>query len=79
MSQQSHVYLRRFDGPAVDLWVNSQAEPATPSSNASAAPLMVLEERFRTVRSVGEECIQLDELMALLTKKPQIVRWTRVL
>ena len=29
------------------------------------------EERFRIVRSVGEECIQEDELLNLLTKKPQ--------
>ncbi|KAF2298363.1 hypothetical protein GH714_023126 [Hevea brasiliensis] len=29
------------------------------------------EERFRIVRSVGEECIQEDELFNLLSKKPQ--------
>ena len=29
------------------------------------------EERFRIVRSVGEECIQEDELLDLLTKKPE--------
>lgn len=28
------------------------------------------EERFRIVRSVGEECIQEDELLNLLTNKP---------
>ena len=32
---------------------------------------MTPEERFQIVRSVGEECIQEDELLNLLTKKPQ--------
>ncbi|KAI3804110.1 hypothetical protein L1987_32280 [Smallanthus sonchifolius] len=32
---------------------------------------MSVEERFRIVRSVGEECIQEEELLNLLTKKPQ--------
>ncbi|KAK0586496.1 hypothetical protein LWI29_008009 [Acer saccharum] len=32
---------------------------------------MTPEERFRIVRSVGEECIQEDELLDLLTKKPE--------
>ncbi|KAF5814692.1 putative tyrosine--tRNA ligase [Helianthus annuus] len=31
---------------------------------------MSVEERFRIVRSIGEECIQEDELWNLLTKKP---------
>ncbi|KAJ0575300.1 putative tyrosine--tRNA ligase [Helianthus annuus] len=34
---------------------------------------MSVEEKFRIVRSVGEECIQEDELLNLLTKKPQPV------
>uniref|UniRef100_A0A2P2L6L6 tyrosine--tRNA ligase n=1 Tax=Rhizophora mucronata TaxID=61149 RepID=A0A2P2L6L6_RHIMU len=38
-----------------------------------AAPEMNLEERFQIVRSVGEECIQEDELMNLLAKKPHPV------
>lgn len=29
------------------------------------------EERFQIMRSIGEECIQEDELLNLLTKKPQ--------
>ncbi|KAI7744795.1 hypothetical protein M8C21_006992 [Ambrosia artemisiifolia] len=33
--------------------------------------MMSVEEKFRIVRSVGEECIQEDELLNLLTKKPQ--------
>ncbi|KAM0029185.1 putative tyrosine--tRNA ligase [Helianthus debilis subsp. tardiflorus] len=32
---------------------------------------MSVEERFRIVRSIGEECIQEEELLNLLTKKPQ--------
>lgn len=32
---------------------------------------MTLEEKFRIVRSVGEECIQEDELMNLLRNKPE--------
>jgi tyrosyl-tRNA synthetase len=32
--------------------------------------LLSLEERFQLVRSVGEECIQEDELRNLLEKKP---------
>ncbi|KAI4385678.1 hypothetical protein MLD38_003675 [Melastoma candidum] len=53
-----------------NLTVSSTEEPAT-SSSSSAFPHMSLEERFRIVRSVGEECIQEDELLNLLTKKPQ--------
>jgi len=32
---------------------------------------MTLEKKFKIVRSIGEECIQEDELMNLLAKKPQ--------
>ena len=32
--------------------------------------VMSLEERFQLVRSVGEECIQEEELRNLLEKKP---------
>lgn len=32
-----------------------------------------MEERFKIIRSIGEECIQEDELMNLLAKKPQPV------
>ncbi|THF98109.1 hypothetical protein TEA_024691 [Camellia sinensis var. sinensis] len=38
-----------------------------------AAWVMSVEEKFRIVRSVGEECIQEDELLNLLTKKPEPV------
>ncbi|KAI4382121.1 hypothetical protein MLD38_008123 [Melastoma candidum] len=55
-----------------NLTVSSTEEPAPTSSSSSAIPqLMSPEERFRIVRSVGEECIQEDELLNLLTKKPQ--------
>ncbi|KAI4383989.1 hypothetical protein MLD38_009766 [Melastoma candidum] len=53
------------------LSVNSTEEPSPSSSSSSAIPQMSPEERFRIVRSVGEECIQEDELLNLLTKKPQ--------
>ncbi|KAL0910735.1 hypothetical protein M5K25_018819 [Dendrobium thyrsiflorum] len=44
---------------------------AASSSNSQAeASLLSLEERFALVRSVGEECIQEDELRILLEKKP---------
>ncbi|GMP68515.1 hypothetical protein CsSME_00028117 [Camellia sinensis var. sinensis] len=49
--------------------------PQTPASNSSNSTSVVMnvEERFRIVRSVGEECIQEDELLNLLTKKPEPV------
>ncbi|KAI3742296.1 hypothetical protein L1987_59976 [Smallanthus sonchifolius] len=45
----------------------SEDEP----SSSSPTTLMSVEEKFRIVRSVGEECIQEEELLNLLTKKPQ--------
>ncbi|XP_039052234.1 tyrosine--tRNA ligase 1, cytoplasmic-like [Hibiscus syriacus] len=42
-----------------------------PPSSSSSAPQMCLEERFKIIRSVGEECIQEDELLNLLTHKPE--------
>ncbi|CAN1262995.1 Tyrosine--tRNA ligase 1, cytoplasmic [Linum perenne] len=63
---------------------SSEQEPSPPSeelksltvgssseSNSSVSQEMSPEEKFRIVRSVGEECIQEDELLNLLTKKPQ--------
>ena len=32
---------------------------------------MSLEKRFEIIRSIGEECIQENELMELLKKKPE--------
>lgn len=34
---------------------------------------MEMEKRFNLIRSVGEECIQDEELMRLLAKKSQII------
>ncbi|KAE8710892.1 Pseudouridine synthase family protein [Hibiscus syriacus] len=42
-----------------------------PSSSSSSTPQLSLEERFKIIRSVGEECIQEDELLNLLTHKPE--------
>ncbi|PSR96477.1 Tyrosine--tRNA ligase like [Actinidia chinensis var. chinensis] len=46
----------------------SPADQVSSSSNSTSE--MSVEEKFRIVRSVGEECIQEDELMNLLSKKP---------
>ncbi|OWM82820.1 hypothetical protein CDL15_Pgr029181 [Punica granatum] len=63
------------DPPAAgmeSLSMNSEVEQAQPSSsNPTPSGQMSGEERFKIVRSVGEECIQEDELLNLLTKKPQ--------
>lgn len=37
---------------------------------AGSVAAMTLEERFATLRAIGEECIQEDELMRLLQNKP---------
>ncbi|GLU17712.1 hypothetical protein SLE2022_340680 [Rubroshorea leprosula] len=49
------------------LSVNSQDQP----SSSDSTPPMSTEEKFRIVRSVGEECIQEDELFNLLAHKPE--------
>ncbi|XP_015573604.1 tyrosine--tRNA ligase 1, cytoplasmic [Ricinus communis] len=41
------------------------------ASPSSSSQTMSPEERFQIVRGIGEECIQEDELLNLLTKKPQ--------
>ncbi|XP_021988682.1 tyrosine--tRNA ligase 1, cytoplasmic isoform X2 [Helianthus annuus] len=46
---------------------NLKSEDESPASTTQ----MSVEEKFRIVRSVGEECIQEEELLNLLTKKPQ--------
>ncbi|KAG8494846.1 hypothetical protein CXB51_012507 [Gossypium anomalum] len=38
---------------------------------SSSTPQMSLEEKFKIIRSVGEECIQEDELLNLLNHKPE--------
>ncbi|XP_042503879.1 tyrosine--tRNA ligase 1, cytoplasmic [Macadamia integrifolia] len=51
--------------------VNSEAQDSSSSSNQRTG--MTLEERFQIIRSIGEECIQEDELLNLLAKKPGII------
>ncbi|RRT39919.1 hypothetical protein B296_00029517, partial [Ensete ventricosum] len=50
--------------------VGSLLLDSSPSAPQPAAVPLTLEERFALVRSVGEECIQEEELMNLLAKKP---------
>ncbi|GAB4834417.1 hypothetical protein Ancab_032673 [Ancistrocladus abbreviatus] len=52
------------------LSINNSPSQETPSSSLPATQ-MSLEERYQIVRSIGEECIQEDELMNLLSKKPE--------
>ncbi|OAY70794.1 Tyrosine--tRNA ligase 1, cytoplasmic [Ananas comosus] len=67
--------------PSLDVGSVSLDPPLPPPSSApssSSAPGIVfsrlsLQERFALVRSVGEECIQEDELLNLLAKKPNPV------
>ncbi|TKY46028.1 Tyrosine--tRNA ligase 1 [Spatholobus suberectus] len=50
------------------------SDPQMPqSSNPNPTHQLTPEQRFQIVRSVGEECIQEDELLNLLTKKPEPV------
>ncbi|KAK7245172.1 hypothetical protein RIF29_40007 [Crotalaria pallida] len=55
---------------AIDSLSVSQPETAE-SSNPNSTHELSLEERFKIVRSIGEECIQEDELRNLLAKKPE--------
>ncbi|GFZ07601.1 tyrosyl-tRNA synthetase, class Ib, bacterial/mitochondrial [Actinidia rufa] len=52
--------------------MESPSSPAdhVSSSSSNSISEMSVEEKFRILRSVGEECIQEDELMNLLSKKP---------
>ncbi|KAI8552317.1 hypothetical protein RHMOL_Rhmol06G0257500 [Rhododendron molle] len=49
------------------------SSPDQAPSSDSTSKGMSVEEKFRIVRSVGEECIQEDELLNLLSKKPEPV------
>ncbi|CAN0890241.1 Tyrosine--tRNA ligase 1, cytoplasmic [Linum grandiflorum] len=51
--------------------INSLSVGGSSESSTMSQEMMSPEEKFRIVRSVGEECIQEDELLNLLTKKPQ--------
>ncbi|TYG73516.1 hypothetical protein ES288_D04G107700v1, partial [Gossypium darwinii] len=50
--------------------VQSLSVDSQPPSSSST-PQMSLEEKFKIIRSVGEECIQEDELLNLLNLKPE--------
>ncbi|MED6115686.1 hypothetical protein PIB30_093099 [Stylosanthes scabra] len=47
--------------------------PSSSTSNPNSASQLTLDQKFAIVRSVGEECIQEDELRNLLDKKPEPV------
>ncbi|XP_030947789.1 tyrosine--tRNA ligase 1, cytoplasmic-like [Quercus lobata] len=49
----------------------SSASASSSSSSSNPTNQMSLEERYQIVRSIGEECIQEDELRNLLEKKPE--------
>ncbi|PIA35590.1 hypothetical protein AQUCO_03500152v1 [Aquilegia coerulea] len=48
-----------------------QAEEGASSSNSTSSNSLTLEQKYEIVRSIGEECIQEEELKNLLAKKPQ--------
>ncbi|XP_028783792.1 tyrosine--tRNA ligase 2, cytoplasmic-like [Neltuma alba] len=52
---------------------NSDNTESSGSSNPNPTNQLSLDQRFQIVRSVGEECIQEDELLNLLAKKPEPV------
>ncbi|KAJ6767539.1 TYROSINE-TRNA LIGASE [Salix koriyanagi] len=56
--------------PSEEMQPLSVTPSTSPSSNPTTPQVMNLEERFQLVRSVGEECIQEEELRNLLEKKP---------
>ncbi|KAL6659310.1 hypothetical protein ACP70R_003350 [Stipagrostis hirtigluma subsp. patula] len=64
--------------PAPDATASSSSSSASSAAAVAAGAeglaggvaAMSLEERFATVRGIGEECIQEDELMRLLQNKP---------
>ncbi|MED6155034.1 hypothetical protein PIB30_001716 [Stylosanthes scabra] len=47
--------------------------PSSSTSNPNSSSQLTLDQKFAIVRSVGEECIQEDELRNLLDKKPEPV------
>ncbi|XP_068658334.1 tyrosine--tRNA ligase 1, cytoplasmic-like [Aristolochia californica] len=57
--------------PAVEDPPSVQSLSLSSQSLASASSGLTLEERFRMIRSIGEECIQEDELMRLLATKAE--------
>ncbi|XP_022969946.1 tyrosine--tRNA ligase 1, cytoplasmic isoform X1 [Cucurbita maxima] len=51
----------------------ADAKVQEPGSSSNSSNQLSLEEKFKIVRSIGEECIQEDELRNLLEKKPEPV------
>lgn len=51
----------------------SDAKVQEPACSSNSSNQLSLEEKYQIVRSVGEECIQEDELRNLLDKKPEPV------
>ena len=51
----------------------SGSDVAAPASRVYKVSEFSLEERYRIARSVGEECVQEEELMALLKARPHPV------
>ncbi|WVZ95077.1 hypothetical protein U9M48_040882 [Paspalum notatum var. saurae] len=58
--------------PVVAPGASSSSSPADPAAEdlAGGVAAMALQDRFDTLRGIGEECIQEDELMRLLQNKP---------
>ncbi|KAJ7944925.1 Tyrosine--tRNA ligase [Quillaja saponaria] len=51
----------------------SNSQDGEQSESSNPINQLTLEEKYQIVRSVGEECIQEDELRNLLEKKPEPV------
>ncbi|KAH7860166.1 hypothetical protein Vadar_010112 [Vaccinium darrowii] len=62
-----------IESPTDNMETQSISSPNQAASNFSISTSegMSVEEKFRIVRSVGEECIQEDELLNLLSKNPE--------
>lgn len=55
--------------------LNVDAAPAEAAAEPPHPSGMTLDERYKLARSVGEECINEEELRALLAKKPNVVAY----
>ncbi|KAI3984077.1 hypothetical protein MKX01_035204 [Papaver californicum] len=56
---------------SVSLEGNQEGSTSAGSNPEPTHPSLSLEERYNIVRSIGEECIQEEELMKLLANKPE--------
>ncbi|GMH22703.1 hypothetical protein Nepgr_024546 [Nepenthes gracilis] len=78
---ERHLYMKMEDEQTHEqhipnesmesLSINNSQSQNIPSSSSLVVPEMSAEERYQIVRSIGEECIQEDELRNLLAKKPE--------